>query len=104
MPTLQFLMALGIVSTGYRRSNDASKGQGVEGPGGPRGRRDMSFEPELLLETSRFRVIRKRRTLGDGSQFEREIIEHPGAAVILPLVTPDQVCLIRNYRISVDTE
>ena len=29
---------------------------------------------------------------------------HPGAAVILPLVEPDSICLIRNYRVAVDEE
>ncbi len=29
---------------------------------------------------------------------------HPGAAVILPLLEPDAICLIRNYRVAVDEE
>jgi ADP-ribose pyrophosphatase len=31
----------------------------------------------------------------------REVIRHPGAVVILPLVDPDHVCLIHNFRIAV---
>jgi len=33
-----------------------------------------------------------------GGFVEREIIEHPGAVVILPLLDADTVILIRNYR------
>ncbi len=64
----------------------------------------MIHEPELLLETKRFRVIRQRRELPDGTMHSRETVVHPGAAVLLPLLAPDTVCLIRNYRIAVDQE
>ncbi len=55
-----------------------------------------------LLRTSRFDVEVAYRTLPDGSLHQREIIRHNGAVVILPLVSDDQVCLLRNYRVSVD--
>jgi ADP-ribose pyrophosphatase len=61
-------------------------------------------EPEVLLETPRFRVVRRRRQLADGTWDAREAVVHPGAAVILPLVDDDHVCLIKNYRIAVDAE
>ncbi len=32
----------------------------------------------------------------------RDIMRHPGAAVILPLVDDEHVCLIKNYRIAVE--
>ena len=62
----------------------------------------MSLEPKPLLETSRFRVERVTRTLADGTPHQREVIRHPGAVTILPLVDEQHVCLIRNYRVSVD--
>lgn len=40
------------------------------------------------------------RVVHDGRQ--RDIVRHPGAAVILPIVGSDQICLIRNYRVSVE--
>jgi ADP-ribose diphosphatase len=64
----------------------------------------MRAEPELLLETSRFRVVRHTQQLADGKIHRRETVVHPGAVVILPLLADDQVCLIRNYRIAVDEE
>ncbi len=57
-----------------------------------------------LLETARFRVVRARQH-GAGIQTkEREVIRHPGAVAILPLLDDGRVCLIRNRRLSVDEE
>lgn len=61
-------------------------------------------ERETLLQTSRFRVERRAQRLPDGSLHSREIVEHPGAVVILPILDDGRICLIRNYRISVDAE
>jgi ADP-ribose pyrophosphatase len=58
-------------------------------------------EPEVLLETRRFRVVRRSHRLPDGRVASREVIEHPGAVAIIPLVDDDHVCLIRNYRLAV---
>lgn len=60
----------------------------------------MEAPEELLLQTSRFRVVRTTRTLPGGGVRRREIVRHPGAVVILPLVDDDHVCLIRNYRVA----
>ncbi|HEY2840199.1 MAG TPA: NUDIX hydrolase [Pirellulales bacterium] len=58
-------------------------------------------ESEILLETRRFRVLRRTHTLPDGRQHAREVIEHPGAVGIVPMVDDDHVCLIRNFRVAV---
>ena len=62
----------------------------------------MSAEPEVLYVARRFRVVRRIQQTADGVAHEREIVEHPGAVVILPIVGADRVCLIRNYRVAVD--
>jgi ADP-ribose pyrophosphatase len=36
-----------------------------------------------------------------GREWEREIIHHPGAVVILPVLEDDQIVLIRNDRVAV---
>lgn len=54
-----------------------------------------------LLRTSRFVVTRETQVLGGGTKRTREIVHHPGSAVILPLVDADRICLIRNYRPAV---
>jgi ADP-ribose pyrophosphatase len=64
----------------------------------------MRPEPELLLETRRFRVVRHSQPLADGTVHHRETVVHPGAVVIVGLLDPERVVLIRNYRIAVDEE
>ena len=41
------------------------------------------------------------RTPG-GKDKTREIVRHPGACVLVPLLDDGRVCLIRNFRISVN--
>lgn len=47
---------------------------------------------QLALDTS---------VLEDGSPFEREVVLHPGAVVILPVLDGERICLLRNHRPSV---
>ncbi len=58
-------------------------------------------QTELLLKTSRFRVERVEFSTSSGSM-QREVIRHPGAVTIVPVVDRDHVCLIENYRVAVD--
>jgi len=37
-----------------------------------------------------------------GRSVQRDIVRHPGSVVIVPLLPHERVCLIRNYRASVD--
>ena len=55
---------------------------------------------ELLLSTAKFRVVRETVTSAGGKTKTREIIRHPGACVIVPLLDDGRVCLIRNWRIA----
>ncbi len=59
-------------------------------------------DPELLFHGDRFRVVRKVRRMPDGSSHVRQIIHHPGAVVLLPMLDDGRVVLIRNYRMSID--
>lgn len=56
---------------------------------------------ELLLETRRFRVLRIPQPCADGSVASREVVVHPGSVVVVPLVTPDEVCLVEVVRVAV---
>ncbi|MFN0018331.1 MAG: NUDIX hydrolase [Pirellulaceae bacterium] len=58
-------------------------------------------DSEVLLVASRFQVVREFQKTSEGSR-PREIVRHPGAVVVLPLLDDGRVCLIRNYRISVN--
>jgi ADP-ribose pyrophosphatase len=62
----------------------------------------MATESEEILVTRRFRVVRQARLGPDGELYVREIVQHPGAVTILPLLDDGRVCLIRNYRVAVD--
>ena len=50
----------------------------------------------------RFRVVRHTQRLPDGTTAQRETVVHPGAVTILPILDDGRVCLIRNYRVSVN--
>jgi len=52
--------------------------------------------------TSRFSVVEVDRRAPDGQIRKRAIIRHPGAVTIIPMVDEDHVCLIRNFRVSVN--
>lgn len=58
--------------------------------------------PETLLTTSKFRVVRETITSAAGQLKTREIVRHPGACVIVPLLGDGRVCLIRNWRVAVN--
>ncbi len=62
----------------------------------------ISPADELLLDTARFQVVRRAQTLADGGVRQREVVLHPGAVVLLPLLPDGRVCLIRNYRVAVE--
>jgi len=48
----------------------------------------------------------ERRTLRDsaGNPIHREVVVHPGAVVILPVLDRDRLVMIRNFRYSVEEE
>ena len=56
---------------------------------------------ELLLTTPLFRVARLTFAGPGGGEIVQDVIEHPGAAVILPLLDDGRVVLIRNVRRTV---
>jgi ADP-ribose pyrophosphatase len=59
-------------------------------------------ESQTLLTTSKFRVVRETTAAPSGKPKTREIIRHPGACVIVPMLPDGRVCLIRNWRIAVN--
>ncbi len=64
----------------------------------------MDNTRELLLQTSRFSVERLRRAMPDGTCTTREIVAHPGAVVILPILEDGTLVMIRNFRPAVGRE
>lgn len=62
----------------------------------------MPRESRTLLESAKFRVVEYlMEGEADQSIVRRQIVEHPGAVTIIPLLEDGRVCLIRNRRIAV---
>lgn len=64
----------------------------------------MSFSRDhdrLLLTASRFQVVERVQRGANGTTVTRQVVLHPGAVVIVPMVDADRVCLIRNERVAV---
>jgi ADP-ribose pyrophosphatase len=57
---------------------------------------------ELLLQSRIFRVVRRSYQSADGRPLSRDVVLHPGAVAILPLVDDRRICLLRNRRPSID--
>lgn len=55
----------------------------------------------LVLHGARFDVHELQLTGSDGKQYVREVIRHPGAVVLLPLLDENRVVLIENHRPTV---
>jgi ADP-ribose pyrophosphatase len=59
---------------------------------------------QLLLSTPRFNVERRVFAGVRGQCVTREVVVHPGAVVILPIVDPRHIVMIRNHRYTVEEE
>jgi ADP-ribose pyrophosphatase len=56
---------------------------------------------QVIYEGRKIRLALDRVVVPGGATVEREVVLHPGAVVMLPLVDAEHVCLVRNYRHSV---
>jgi len=57
---------------------------------------------KILFEGLRFRVERVEQITSDGVRHPRDVVRHPGAVVVLPLLDDGRVCLLRHFRAAVD--
>jgi ADP-ribose pyrophosphatase len=62
---------------------------------------ETSPSRRLLLSTPRFEVVEVQQPTADGGSRPRQVILHPGAVLVIPLLEGDRVCLIRNERVAV---
>ncbi len=60
------------------------------------------IKPVVIFQANRFCIERVVQIAPDGAECVREIVRHPGAVVILPLLDDGQVVLVRNYRVAVN--
>jgi ADP-ribose pyrophosphatase len=62
----------------------------------------MTKPPEVVLVGARFNVERRWLARRDGGSEARELVVHPGAVVILPLLDDGRIVMIRNQRFTVE--
>lgn len=55
---------------------------------------------QLVHQGERIALYHVELPAGNGKTQIKEFVAHPGAVVILPVVSEDHVCLIRNWRYS----
>jgi ADP-ribose pyrophosphatase len=53
---------------------------------------------EIVYTGRKIRLALETETAADGSTVRRDVVLHPGAVAILPLVDAGRVCLVRNRR------
>ncbi len=53
-----------------------------------------------LLQARNFKVARITLQNDEGKEIKREVIEHPGAACILPMLDDDTVLMVEQWRIG----
>jgi ADP-ribose pyrophosphatase len=63
-----------------------------------------SSEPErkIIYQGKKIDLALQRVQLSDGSFKDREVVIHRGAVALVPMVDRDHVCLLKNYRYSVN--
>jgi ADP-ribose pyrophosphatase len=57
---------------------------------------------EIVHRGRRIVVAVDTQTAADGTPIRRDVILHPGAVVILPIIDHDHICLLRNHRFVVN--
>src|SRR5438105_3474776 len=59
---------------------------------------------DIVYRGPRIQVAVETDTGTDGRPVRRDVVLHPGAVVVLPLVDAERVCLLRNLRPAVGEE
>jgi ADP-ribose pyrophosphatase len=55
----------------------------------------------IVYRGRRFQVEELVQPLAGGGQHLVQVVRHPGAVVVLPILEDGRLCLIRNFRVSV---
>lgn len=56
---------------------------------------------EMIYDGKVLKVHKDRVAMPDGRQFDRLVVDHPGAVAIVPLTAAGEVLLVRQYRYAV---
>lgn len=63
---------------------------------------DYLANSKVAYDGKRFKVVTTHQVGHSGKQRLREIVVHPGAVLILPLLSDGRVVMIKNFRVSVN--
>lgn len=56
---------------------------------------------DFQLQADRFYLEKASFSAPDGRSVVRDIIQHPGAVVIVPVLPDKRICLIQNFRVAI---
>lgn len=59
---------------------------------------------QTRFEGSLFRVVSVEYEGPDGDRFERDIVHHPGAVVVVPVTEDGKVIMVRQFRTAIGEE
>jgi ADP-ribose pyrophosphatase len=59
---------------------------------------------EILLKSGKFKVVHRMIDAGSGEAVPKDLIIHPGAAVVLPITDRGEVVMVRNLRWTINRE
>lgn len=61
-------------------------------------------EEPILLQARVFKVVERSMTGRSGRELKRQVVKHPGAVGIVPILDDGRVLLIRQFRITFERE
>jgi len=61
-------------------------------------------EEPILLQARVFKVVERTMTGRSGKTLKRQVVKHPGAVGIVPILDDGRVLLIRQFRITFERE
>lgn len=56
---------------------------------------------DIIFTGKKIQLAVENATMPDGSRVSREVVLHPGAVAILPMLDAQHICLVRNERYAV---
>jgi ADP-ribose pyrophosphatase len=62
----------------------------------------MELHSTIVYRSKRFAIDQVRGIDAQGRVVEKEVMRHPGAVVLLPVLEDGRIVMIRNYRVSVN--
>ncbi len=62
----------------------------------------MESPSSVLFRGDRFLVEQVQRVNPDGVSRSCQVVRHPGSIVIIPVIDADRICLIKNFRVTVN--